>query len=101
MLDQHLAEKFVLFLENNDGPNWNQLVTELCSIYAKTQEDKAILYLPNATAETTVYATRFFQKFAKSEQKRFLNRTKTALIGYAAGQIAIDSFVEFKAGHVY
>jgi len=101
MLDQHLAEKFVLFLENNDGPSWNKLATELCTIYARSREDSNIPYLANATAEVTIYAAKSFQAFAATEKRRFLHNTKNALIGFASGRIATDFFREFKIGNVY
>jgi hypothetical protein len=102
LLSARLAEEFVLFLESCHGPTWNELASNLCSIYARSYEDPSFPYLANAASVVSIYATKNFNEFQRVAHRRYVSPSvKIALISYASTQIATDFLAEFEIGQVY
>lgn len=102
LLSSRLTEEFVLFLENCDGPSWNQLGSDLCEIYARSREDSSFSYLANAASIASLYATQHFHEFQRVAYGRYISPSvKISLTAYASAQIAADFFGEFEIGNVY
>lgn len=95
---QHL----LLFVENHDGRTFNQLLKDLCKIYAESQESE-FNYMPSAVACATTFIHLWYPLFwAKySENKHFVFEKKNEIISFVAAELASSALDEFRLGNVY
>lgn len=95
---QHL----LLFVENHDGRTFNQLLKDLCVIYAESQEGN-FDYMPSAVSRATTFIHLWYPLFwAKySEDKHFVFEKKNEIISFVAVELAQSALNEFKLGNVY
>ena len=93
----------MLFLENHDGESWNQLMKDLCVLYAKSFESEDFTYMPHATACASRLCMKFYSHFwAKfAQRKQDFVENKTEICCYVASCIALSAQQEFQLGNVF
>jgi hypothetical protein len=94
--------KYLLFLENHDGKTFNQLMRDLCQIYALSQEGH-FDYLPSSVSRATTFAGSHFPlywaKFASDRNFFFVN--KLEIIAFTSTELATSALKEFQLGNLY
>lgn len=92
----------LLFVENHDGRTFNQLLRDLCEIYAESQES-GFDYMPSAVSRVTTFIHLWYPLFwAKySEDKHFVFEKKNEIISFVAVELAQSALNEFKLGNLY
>ena len=100
--DSHDVEHFILFLENRDGKNWNALMSNLCKIYADSQEQN-FNYYPDAVCLTTSFVWHWYSEFWSkyAVDKQAFVRDRPEITAFVATQIACDALEEFKLGNLF
>lgn len=96
---EHELTCFLLFLENHDGNGWNQLRSDLSSIFLNRKTDTE--YLVKATFRTASYVERwrahYWAKYAVNRTAFY--RLQHNFVAAAAAAIAYNEMQEFKLGN--
>lgn len=100
--ESHDVDHFLLFLQNNDGKTFNQLMRTLCKIYAESKEQD-FDYLPSASAIAAAFVNFWYATFwAKyAEDKQLFNELKVEIISFVSAALALSALSEFELGNVY
>ncbi len=94
--------KYLLFLENHDGKTFNELMRDLCQIYALSEEG-SFDYLPSSISRaatfTSLHFPLYWAKFASDRDFFFAN--KLEIIAFVSAELAISALKEFQLGNLY
>jgi hypothetical protein len=102
LAQNHDVSHFLVFLENVDGNSYNQLMRDLCAIYADSLTG-SITYLASAVARSTTFASKYYPLFwAKySENKNFFHQHRGEITAFVATELSVSALNEFQIGNVY
>jgi hypothetical protein len=96
------AVKFVLYLENVDGPSWNSLMRELSSIH---QANFGYCYFGLGMEPCLQFVDKWFGQywysFCPQELKYDFRLYQNTVILFAAAEILAGAEKEFKIGNYF